>query len=171
LKTKQSNKQGAEVAKETTVLNRRRQRRKGPPPGIYRVRVERCEAVMYPRDRREVSFDFKVEAPDRALGRPMKLSLRTGEPGVADYLCRVFAVAGVALTDEGDLPIACREVVGRYLYVEVLMDGELHLQQLAATYMIAVPALVPFPSAPKARRPAPSPTRKPRPSDPFYPRF
>ncbi len=173
MKTMQTHKPRATVAKATTVRNPRRQRRKTLPPGIYRARVGRCEAVMNERDTWDVSFEFFVEGPEHAYGWPLRLSLPTGEAGGADYACRVFAVTGVPVNDDGDLPLACREVVGRHLYLEVLDDGELHVQQLAVTHRVAVPPSVPslFPAEGDSRRHRADPDAPLDLSDPFYPRF
>jgi hypothetical protein len=69
----------------------------------------------------------------------LSLNISVASETEADYLCWVFAVAGVPVEGEDDLALACREVVGRYLFVEVLPEGQIHVLQLSTTHSFAVP--------------------------------
>lgn len=108
-----------------------------PTPGLYRARVEMCVAERGRGDTWGVEFEFGIRAPVD-IGRRFSLWIDTCDGG-GDLLCRVFSVLGVAVEDEGDLALACREVVGRHAYVQVLEDGTIHVQQLATTQAVADP--------------------------------
>ncbi len=138
MKTEQLKKSGAEVEQDTERFVRGRQRPEDVPPGIYRVCVEACEYEVPVYTGGVVSFTFKVLAPECVSGK-VHLHLDAERPG-AGHLCCVFAVAGVGVND--GLAIACREVVGRHLYVEVLKRRAVHVLQLATTHGVAPPPSV-----------------------------
>jgi hypothetical protein len=107
-------------------------------PGLYRVRIERCEAVRPQGCGWRAEFEFGVRAP-QSDGVRFKLLLDTEQPDESDLLCRVFAVLGGVVEDPEDFALACREVVGRHAFVEVLARGVVHVQQLATTHTVASP--------------------------------
>lgn len=108
-----------------------------PTPGLYRARVEMCVAERGRGDTWGVEFQFGIRAP-LDIGRKFSLWIDTCDGG-GDLLCRVFSVLGVAVEVEEDLALACRDVVGRHVYVQVLEDDTIHVQQLATTQAVADP--------------------------------
>lgn len=107
-------------------------------PAIYRALLASCEAKVPYLGVWQVTFRFEVRAPVGACDE-LELVVSTKEAQETNYLCRVFAVAGVAMECPEDLPLACREIVGRQFYIEVRPDGELHVLQLATTHWVAAP--------------------------------
>lgn len=137
-------------------------------PAIYRALLASCEAEVPYLGVWRVMFRFEVRGPVGACGE-LELVVSTEEEREIDYLCRVFAVAGLVVERPSDLPLACREAVGRQFYVELRPDGELHVLQLATTHRVAAPEGA-APRFPKAYD-FPCGEDDDDPSDPWVPRF
>jgi len=112
-------------------------------PGLYRAQLAECTAQVTYGGHWFVEWHFDVRGPLGASGR-LSAAHELDDQSDIDHLRRMFAVAGVALDGERDLALACREVVGKQFYIELLPgtaeEGDmLHVQQLATTYNVAVP--------------------------------
>jgi hypothetical protein len=105
-------------------------------PAIYLARLTECVAEV--EVAWQVTFRFEIVRPMWERGA-LVFSVDTEWPDGRDYLSRVFAVAGLVVLSPVDLPVACREIVGKYFYVELGADGRMHVQQLATTFALTLP--------------------------------
>jgi hypothetical protein len=107
-------------------------------PGIYRMVATACETKRIRSKVAKCLLELKPIDPRHSSKRAVVLVELWKQADRARAL-RMFAMTGIVIHDEDDVEDAFPRMVGREYYVERLLDGRFHIQQLATTHQMTTP--------------------------------
>lgn len=107
-------------------------------PGIYRMKVGKCQARYKWTGIAKIALEFESTDMRHATKRAV-IEIDWTDAAERESAAEIFAIAGSPIEDDLDAENAIAGMRGREFYVEVTREGNIHVQQLATTHRATAP--------------------------------